>query len=459
MANILKSKYGDGHKVLIKDRTGLGKVRNDIPSLVSKTSYGITPGKTVFELLKTKSKQKNPKHIIDVSSSPKGNLEMYMKKQGSSILYLFKGAKSSLQNMFTHAGDGKSSKSDTDDKTATKELASLYLFEQKLKYNKDVNYDFVHKSLPKKYQTFFTEDYFTSAQKQLKLWLSKEKSRFKGPGFVFERQMDDLTKRIYKNALSIAKLNKDNWNPGDIWIVKKDLDFKIYETSTSIKEINKQLVKDYTDGRLASISLKQINPNQKGSIDYINLSPTKKKEVKFDFSFMECDFTADTFKNAIIWSKSGFGPRMGFKASTSGFGVYLEGRFKGAGSQVGAIDATKIPEEIKRRYNYTIRKGGTPDLKVEAPIALKEMETMIKRHGASKMSNSLSSYKQLVEIYNQAPEFQKQRFCRIVSFMYSWLELPFKKGGEKEFKDLMSWSYSLAKKESGVGGFYVFLGP
>ena len=238
MASIFNSEYGDGHKVLIKDKTMLRKVGNSIPALVSKSTLGITPGKTVFELIKTKSKQKNPKHTIVVSPTPKGNLEAYMIKSGTSQKYLFIGAKSSLQNMFTHAGDGKSSKSDTDDKTATKELASLCLFEQKLKYGNDVDYDFVHKCLPKKLQTFFTEDYFTSAQKQLKLWLSKEKGRFKGRNFVFERQLDNLTKRIYKNALSISKLNKDNWNPGDIWIVKKDLDFSVYENSTSIKEIN-----------------------------------------------------------------------------------------------------------------------------------------------------------------------------------------------------------------------------
>jgi hypothetical protein len=459
MASIFNPEYKDGHKVLIKDKTMLRKVGSSIPALVSKSTLGITPGKTVFELIKTKSKQKNPKHTIVVSPTPKGNLEAYMMKSGTSQKYLFIGAKSSLQNMFTHAGDGKSSKSDTDDKTATKELASLCLFEQKLKYGNDVDYDFVHKCLPKKLQTFFTEDYFTSAQKQLKLWLSKEKGRFKGRNFVFERQLDNLTKKIYKNALSISKLNKDNWNPGDIWIVKKDLDFTVYENSTSIQQINKQLVQDYKDGCLASISLKQINPNQNGSIDYINLSATKKKEVKFDFTFKECDFSAETFKNAIIYSESGFGPRMGFKASTSGFGVYLEGRFKGAGSQVGAIDATKIPEEIKKRYNYTIRKGGTPDLKVEEPIALKEMKEMIKRHGAKKISNGLDSYKHFLELYDKAPLFQKQRFCRISSFMYPYLELSFDKGDEKEFKDLMSWSYSLAKKETDVGGFYIFLGP
>ncbi len=59
MASIFNSEYTDGHKVLIKDRNMLGKVRNTIPSIVSKASYGIQPGKTVFELVKTKSKQRN----------------------------------------------------------------------------------------------------------------------------------------------------------------------------------------------------------------------------------------------------------------------------------------------------------------------------------------------------------------------------------------------------------------
>ena len=30
---------------------------------------------------------------------------------------------------------------------------------------------------------------------------------------------------------------------------------------------------------------------------------------------------------------------------------------------------------------------------------------------------------------------------------------------EKEFKDLMNWSFHLSKKETAFGGFYIFLGP
>jgi hypothetical protein len=458
MANILKSKYGDGHKVLIKDRTGLSKVRNDIPSLVSKASYGITPGKTVFELLKTKSKQKNPKHTITLSKDAKGE-QVFMKKFNSTITYLFVGPKSVIQGMFDHAGDGKSSKSDTNDKTELKELVSLCVMEQKLKFNKDVDYDFVDTCIPTRLKKMFTEEYLDSAKKQLKLWLSKESGRFKGNNYAFERQLDNYTKDVYKNALDLAKLQKDNWNPGDIWIVNKRMNFEKYKTASNIQQINKQLVEDYKKENLVGISLKAILKNQTGRIDYINLSPSKSKEVAFDFTFTNCDFTGDTFKNAIIYSKSGFGVRMGFKASTDNFGVYLEGRFKGAGSQVGGMDAKQIPGEIQKRYGYTIRKGGTPDLKTEEPLALEEMKKIFKRHPANKISNTLTSYNNFMDIYNKAPLFQKQRFCRIVSFMYPYMELSFKKGGEKEFKDLMNWSYSLAKKESGIGGFYVFLGP
>ena len=257
----------------------------------------------------------------------------------------------------------------------------------------------------------------------------------------------------------MAGLSKDNWNPGDIWLVKNAADLKRYETATNIQQINKFLVEDYNNQDMVGISLKQVNPNQRARVDYINLTPDKKKEVKFDFTFTNCDFTGDTFKNAIIYSKSGFGVRMGFKASTENFGVYLEGRFKGAGSQVGGMDAKKIPDEIKRRYNYTIRKGGTPNLNVEGPIALKEMKEIFKRHPAKDISNTLTSYNNFMDVYNKSPKFQKQRLCRIVSFMYPYMELSFKKGSMKEFKDLMNWSYTLAKKETGVGGFYVFLGP
>ena len=458
MANIFKDKYKDGHKVQIKDKTGLNKIKNGLGALVGNTKYGITPGSTKFELVKVKTKQKNPKHKILFSDT---GLSMFMKKLPSGPLYEFVGSKSAIQNAFSHAGDGKgtSDKSATNDKTELKELISLCLLERKLKNNEDVDFDYVEDKIPSRLKKYFHEDYFTSAQKQVKVWLSKESGRFKGMNYTYERQLDDVTKNIYKNALSFSGLSKDNWNPGDIWIVKKNMSFDAYNNASNIQQINKQLVKDYKDEKVVGISLKQVNPNQTARIDYVNLSATKKNEVKFDFGFEKCDFTGDSFKNAIIYTDSGFGVRMGFKASTDNFGVYLEGRFRGAGSQVGGMDAKQIPIEVKKRYGYEIRKGGTPDLAIEEKIALKEMKEIFARHPANQISNTLTSYKNFLDVYDKAPKFQKQRLCRIVSFMYPYLELSFNKGGMKEFKDLMNWSYTLAKKETSVGGFYVFLGP
>ena len=456
MANLFKDKYKNGHKVELKDKAGLNKVKNGLGVLLSKSVYALIPGKTQLELVKPK--KGTIKHIVNMSES---GLSMVMKKLPNGPLYEFIGPKSVIQNSFNHAGDGKGAndKSATNDKTELKELISMCILQEKLENGRDVEYDYVEECMPKRLKKYFHEDYFTSAQKQVKAWLSKETGRFKGKGYVYERQLDNTTKNIYKNALSLVGKSKDNWNPGDIWIVKKNMNFDNYTKASNIQQINKQLVKDYKDEKIVGISLKQINKNQRARIDYVNLSVNKVKEAKFDFTFTQCDFTGDTFKNAIIYTKSGFGVRMGFKASTDNYGVYLEGRFKGAGSQVGGMDAKQIPIEVKKRYGYDIRKGGTPDLAVEEKLALKEMKEIFKRHGANKISNTLTSYDNFLEVYRKAPLFQKQRLCRIVSFMYPFLELPYIKDGEKEFKDLMNWSYTLAKKETDVGGFYVFLGP
>ena len=69
MANIFKDKYGDGHKVQIKDRAGLNKIKAGLGALVGQTKYGITPGTTKFSLVKVKTKQKNPKQRIFFSDS------------------------------------------------------------------------------------------------------------------------------------------------------------------------------------------------------------------------------------------------------------------------------------------------------------------------------------------------------------------------------------------------------
>lgn len=447
MANILNNpSYKDGHQVVLKDKN----LSKELIKTFKNNNLNYVSGKTIFTMTKNTA---TPKFQLRLSDAKTYINFIDDKKR----IVRFYGSGGAFNSTFNHLG-GTGGKSETSVLTEVKELISIHVFEQFLKYNKKADFEIVNKLLPATLKKYNKEEFIKSAQKQLEIFTQKEPRRFKGK-YTYERQTDNLTKGMYDNVIRLTKLQKDNWNPGDIWLIKDGFKLDKYEKSTNINDINSMLIEDYKKQNLVGISLKQINEKQEPRIDYINLSTVKKKEAIFDYTFKECDFTAKTFGNAIIYSLSGFGVRMGFKASTLNYGVYLEGRFRNAGSQVGGMDAKRIPEEMLKRYNYTIRKGGVPDLKKEEPIALKELEKIYKRHRPELISNGIKDYKDALRLYKEAPDFQKGRLCRIVSFMYPYLELSFAKGGEKEFKDLMNWSFNLAKKQTAFGGFYIFLGP
>ena len=101
---------------------------------------------------------------------------------------------------------------------------------------------------------------------------------------------------------------------------------------------------------------------------------------KTSYTQVTPEMVKNTFNNAIIYTKSGFAIRIGYKASSTNYNVYLEGRFKQAGVQTGAVDAKKFPEEVLKRYNYNLRKVGEPNHTVESIIALKEYKKMFLLH-------------------------------------------------------------------------------
>jgi len=73
------------------------------------------------------------------------------------------------------------------------------------------------------------------------------------------------------------------------------------------------------------------------------------------------------------------------------------------------MDAKQIPGEIEKRYGYTIRKGGTPDLKKEEPLALEEMKKIFKRHPAHSISNQLSSYDEFLSYIDDVKKSQDMK--------------------------------------------------
>lgn len=440
MAHILNNpSYGEGHQVILKK-----DLSNRIVTDFKKYDY--IAGKTIFTMTK---KNVSPKITYSLSDS---KLFINFIDDKKRIIKMY-GSDSSFNSTFNHVGS-KGGKSDTNKLTEVKELISICVFEQFLKYNKKVDFDFVDKFLPANLRNYNHKEYVDSAHLQLDTWLKNEKGKFRG-NYNYERQMGKFTKGMYDNVKKITDLQKDNWNPGDIWLIKNGFKMDKYEKSNNINEINKMLIEDYNKQNLVGISLKQILPKHSPSYKKINLDNKKKQETEYDFTFDYCDLS-DTFNNAIVYTKSGFAIRIGYKASSTNYNVYLEGRFKFAGVQTGAVDAKKFPDEVLKRYNYNIRKIGEPDHLKESVIALREYKKMFALHGADKMANKINSVKQLEELYNKSEIFVKKRFCKLSSFMYPFLVSAFEK---KDFKNFMEWNYHTSKKETSIGGFYIYLGP
>lgn len=440
MAHILNNpSYGEGHQVILKK-----DLSNRIVTDFKKYDY--IAGKTIFTMTK---KNVSPKITYSLSDS---KLFINFIDDKKRIIKMY-GSDSSFNSTFNHVGS-KGGKSDTNKLTEVKELISICVFEQFLKYNKKVDFDFVDKFLPANLRNYNHKEYVDSAHLQLDTWLKNEKGKFRG-NYNYERQMGKFTKDMYDNVKKITGLQKDNWNPGDIWLIKNGFKMDKYEKSNNINEINKMLIEDYNKQNLVGISLKQILPKHSPSYKKINLDNKKKQETEYDFTFDYCDLS-DTFNNAIVYTKSGFAIRIGYKASSTNYNVYLEGRFKSAGVQTGAVDAKKFPDEVLKRYNYNIRKIGEPDHLKESVIALREYKKMFALHGADKMANKINSVKQLEELYNKSEIFVKKRFCKLSSFMYPFLVSAFEK---KDFKNFMEWNYHTSKKETSIGGFYIYLGP
>lgn len=440
MAHILNNpSYGEGHQVILKENLS-NKIITDLKK------YNYIPGKTIFTMTK---KTTSPKILISLSDS---KLFINFIDDKNRIVKMY-GSDSAFNTTFNHVGS-KGGKSDTNKLTEVKELISICVFEQFLKYGKKVDFEFVNKWLPTNFKIVNQKEYVDSAHFQLDTWLRNESGRFKG-NYNYERQMAKFTKGMYDNVKKLTGLQKDNWNPGDMWLIKNGFKMDKYEKSDNIGEINKMLIDDYKKQNLVGISLKQILPKHIPSYKKINLDPKKKQETEYDFTFDYCDLS-DTFNNAIIYTKSGFAIRIGYKASSTNYNVYLEGRFKQAGVQTGAVDAKKFPEEVLKRYSYNIRKIGEPNHIKESAIALKEYKKMFSLHGADKMANKINSIKELENLYDKSEIFVKKRFCKLASFMYPFLISAFEK---KDFKNFMEWNYHTSKKETSLGGFYIYLGP
>ena len=444
MANIFKPKYGDGHKIVLKSN-----IASNVKSILIKN--GFTPGKSVFDIVRKPISQKQIKAFVLFGA---GGETIDLRVENTTKIYRFKGAKTTIQNLFDHFGKG-TGKSATDKKTQTKELVSMCIMEQNLRFGKTIDEDFVEDCLPKDLKQYYTSVYYSSALSQLQAFKNKMGTKFRGD-YIYERQAFNVTKKMYEVAQSLSGLQKDNWNPADIWLIKRGFSLKDIESSKNIEELNMKLIQAYKKGQLVGISLKQVTTSR-GQISFINEKPGQRPEVNMNFDFTRMSLS-ETFNNAIIETKDKFGVRIGYKAAADNYNVYLEGRMIGSGVNIGAVNAKEFPGYVKERYGYTVRKEPVePDVQKDFETARKEYAEIYKRFSPQLLSNKIQNYKDLIATYEKSPVFMKKRFIKLITFIYPYLISAFKKGGDKEFRNFMMWNYFQAKKITDKGGFYILL--
>jgi hypothetical protein len=428
MASIVNNKkYGEGHEVVLK---AADKMPAKYKTLFMKNGY--KPGTSVFKL--TFDPKKVDK-IIDAA----GNIVVHLKDQSNKVIKLI-GSKSAIENSFNHTTSGKT-KSNTNLLTEIKENVSMWLFEGYFERGKILTEEEITTKLGNNANSYDTS-YYESAKKQLE----ELKKYVKSGGYTYERQGQNKTATLYTRARKLTGKANDNWNPADVWMIRKGFDLKTIYNTNSAEDLNGSLARAFYERDVIPISLKNVTtPKAKSNI----VDPNDLLDSKLDLNlkFDQVDLS-DTFNNYILKTKSGFAVRAGFKASSTTLNVSLEGRMIGAGYQLGGIDAKDYKSFIKTKYGYTLRSGAATSSDVER--AKTEIKTLFNKY--NRLSNTIKDYSEIEEILSSSNEFIKSRFSNIVSYLYAMTYLT-----RREFEDHMQYCYFSAKKITKLGGVYLIL--
>lgn len=427
MASIVDNKkYGENHRVILKDKP--------VNSALFKKE-GYVPGKSVFLIIRRKVKATK---FVEVA---KGNKSITLKDDKNKIV-LIEGSESSINGSFNHFT--ANAKSNTNILTEIKELVSLYLFESYIETGRTLNEEEVRsmvKSFKGTYDQFFDTFYYESSLKQL-----NELKRYNlKKGYHYERQKGPLTNDLYKTARKLTGKLDDNWNPGDVWMIRKNYDMKTLVESKSASQLNNELTKAFKKRDIVPISLKQVE-KPKATSSIIDPSKLMTTKLDLDLKFDRVDLS-ESFNNFIVITKSGFAVRVGFKASATTLNVSLEGRFIGAGFQTGAVDAKAYTKYVSDEYGYKLRGGAvdTATYKV-AQQELKEMFSKYKR-----LSNTIENYDEAIRLFKKGNKLVQDRFANLMSYMYSFLISP------KSFENHMKFCYYTSKKLTTDSSIYLII--
>jgi hypothetical protein len=433
MATIVNNaKYGEGHKVALKSADQLSQKAKDI---FKKSGY---KPEAIFSIAGKKAK---PTKIISLATGT----DSILMKDAKNVVVEIVGSATSINGSFNHYAEGGksgSSKSSTRLLTELKENISMMIFETYFENKKLLTEDQVIEKIGNK-KEYYDAVYYESAVKQL----NALKPFIKSSGYHYERQDTNKTVKLYTAARMLTKKLNDNWNPADVWMIKKGFDIDKLAGLGDIDAINEGIAKAFKDRQLIPISLKQVTaPTSEAHI--IDPASIMEQKLDMDFGFEKVDLS-DTFANFIVFTNSGFQARVGYKASATTLSVSIEGRMAGAGYQLGGVDAKWYPKHVSDKYGYTVR-GGAGVAETDYDTAKKELKEMFVKY--DRLSNTIATYDKAIELFEKGDQLTKDRFANIISYMYSFLMAP-----KTKFKEHMQYVYYSAKKVAMDNSMYLIL--
>lgn len=266
--------------------------------------------------------------------------------------------------------------------TTLKELCSLCMMLHKINGTKapegsdllaqQVAKDYGFKQAP----ALMREVYFTSAIAHAN---NTKNITFSNGKYLGELQGEQFSKEIYALAKKLTKKAYDNWNPADVWFVrKKDL--------SKVQALEKEIKKDISDrllehkkiaykfkemldtfteeGILIGVSLKQVDRGE-GKSDLVSSDNVKRKSSTMNFKVTQ-SYIRDTSKGLPAYgevrTQSGFNIKYGGRANAQKANINTEGQMAGATHQLGAIDAKVLAEMAVNKRLVILKDSDFKDL-------------------------------------------------------------------------------------------------
>ena len=207
----------------------------------------------------------------------------------------------------------------------------------------------------------FGKDWHDSFTKSFTAFTSKIISKSNLSQYEFYRDSDKKKLKMLNQITDPAILpsSKDNWNPSDVWAVKKDqksrlekaID-KLYQAridnkNVSIERINKFIETEFKNKSLVGISLKQVLGT--ANVDKITKDAKYINSVKFlgfkkkmDYDVLKTYFDIDVKMSCIKNDTLDYLFRFRPRGSSSALTNNGEGRLLGSGPADGAIDKKNV---------------------------------------------------------------------------------------------------------------------